>query len=48
MKKAGGLSTDQGEHDGFRGFGEGDFGANLNSGSKNNFDVRNKDIFQNA
>jgi len=30
MKKAGGLNTDQGEHDGFRGFGEGDFGTNLN------------------
>jgi hypothetical protein len=45
MKKAGNLNNSQGEQDGFRGFGDGDFGGNSNTGGFGGLDVRNKDIF---
>ena len=45
MKKAGNFSSSHIEQDGFRAFGEGDFGGISNSGGLSSFDVRNKDIF---
>jgi hypothetical protein len=45
MKKAGGLNSGLGDQDGFRAFGDGDFGGNPTAGGFDGLDVRNKDIF---
>jgi hypothetical protein len=45
MKKAGALNSEQKGQDGFRAFGEGDFGGNSNVSGHGDLGVRNKEIF---